>query len=346
MKILIVKMSSMGDIFHTFPSISDLKAHHPDAEIHWLVEESFAEIAAWHPAVNKIIPVALRRWMKNKGFTSFKAYREWRKALREETYDIIIDAQGLLKSGILAKSAKGTLHGYDKQSAREPINCWFQDISHFVEKNQHAVNRTRLLFAKTFNYALNSKLNFGIQEHFAHVQKRSNQLVFVIGTSWSTKLWSEDGWIALAKIALEKGFAVEIIWGSDDEKALAQRIIDACPNATRPQERMSITAVAEKLVAAAGVVGLDTGFAHLAGALEIPTLSIYGPTSPDKVGLIGDHTCNFQLTPALACMPCHKRYCKLLPEHSQDTPPCMNQITANHVWEQLERKLFNPHITF
>lgn len=335
MKILLVKMSSMGDIFHTFPAITDLKTAYPNAEIHWVVEEGFAEIAAWHPAVKNIIPIALRRWMKNKGLENFRAYRNWRHGIRQEHYDYIIDAQGLLKSGLVAKTARGIVHGYDKDSARESINTWFQDVSHFVSKDQHAVTRTRELFSQSFSYPLDMPLNFGIQQHFAHVEKKPNQLVFVIGTSWTTKLWSEAGWIALANTAIAQGYQVEIMWGSDAEQALAQRIIDACPEATRPQERMSITAVAEKLVAAAGVVGLDTGFSHLAGALEIPTIAIYGPTAPDKVGLIGNHTCNLQLSPKLPCQTCHKRACKLLPEQSTDTPPCMSEISPDKVWEQL-----------
>lgn len=339
MKILLVKMSSMGDIFHTFPAITDLKVAYPNVEIHWVVEEGFAEIAAWHPSVNKVISIALRRWMKQKSLESFRAYRQWRKALREHEYDVIVDAQGLLKSGLVAKAARGIVHGYDKDSARESINTWFQDISHFVSKDQHAVTRTRELFAKTFSYPLTTPLNFGIQQHFSHVESKPNQLVFIIGTSWTTKLWSESGWIDLAKRAIAQGYQVDIMWGSDGEKVLAQRIIDACPEATRPQERMSITAVAEKLVAAAGVVGLDTGFSHLAGALEIPTISIYGPTSPEKVGLIGEHTHNLQLSPPLPCQTCHKRVCKLLPEQSTEPPPCMSEIGADKVWEMLLTRL-------
>ncbi|MDF3013420.1 MAG: waaC, partial [Cellvibrio sp.] len=106
----------------------------------------------------------------------------------------------------------------------------------------------------------------------------------------------------------------------------------------------SITTIAEKLVAAAGVVGLDTGFSHLAGALETPTIALYGATSPVKVGLIGKHTQNLQLTEALECMPCHKRHCKWLPENSTATPPCMSGISADAVWVALQQKLSTPQL--
>lgn len=340
MKILLIKMSSMGDIFHTFPAITDLKEQHPEAVIDWVVEEGFAEIAAWHPAINRVVPVALRRWVNDKNRTSWQEFRAWRKALKAEHYDCVIDAQGLLKSALIAQcAATNILHGYDKQSAREPLSSWFYHCKHGVKKDQHAVERTRQLFASIFHYQPRQKLNFGINQYFTHVQKNPRKLVFIIGTSWVTKLWATGHWQTLAAIALEKGYSVEIIWGSESERAIADEIIASSPGAIRPPQRMSITAVAEKLVEAAGVIGLDTGFSHLAGALETPTIALYGPTSPSKVGLIGSHTCNLQMDNLLDCMPCHKRSCRLLPEHSSDTPPCMTGIPAQKVWQQLSEKL-------
>lgn len=340
MKILLIKMSSMGDIFHTFPAITDLKEKYPDAIIDWVVEEGFAEIAAWHPAINRVVPVALRRWVKNKNRKSWQEFRAWRKVLRTEHYDCVIDAQGLLKSTLIARCAfTDALHGYDKVSAREPLSSWFYQYRHAVTKDQHAVERTRQLFANIFNYQPSHRLNFGINQYFTHVQKNPRKLVFIIGTSWTTKLWATEHWQALTAIALEQGYAVEIIWGSESEQAIADQVIATSPAATRPPKRMSITAVAEKLVEAGGVVGLDTGFSHLAGALEIPTIALYGPTSPFKVGLIGAHTCNLQMENPLECVPCHKRSCRLLPEYNGETPPCMIAIPAQKVWQQLSEKL-------
>jgi len=340
MKILLVKMSSMGDIFHTFPAITELKQHHPNAQIDWVIEDSFKEIAAWHPGVNKIIPIQLRRWVKQRNKTHWQAFKQWRNVLRQEHYDIVIDAQGLLKSAIIAKCAKTKrIFGYDKHSVRESMTRWFYSRGYTIDKNQHAVERTRQLFGKIFNYTPSTHLNFGINQNFSNVVKKQKALIFIIGTSWTTKLWSTSEWQQLTHMAINHGFDVEIIWGSAEEQAIADAIIEHCPQATRPAERLSITTIAEKLVAASGVVGLDTGFSHLAGALEIPTIALYGATSPVKVGLIGTHTHNLQLTQPLNCMPCHKRFCKLLPENSTDTPPCMSGIKAMHVWEVLNQKL-------
>lgn len=340
MKILLIKMSSMGDIFHTFPAITDLKSHHPDITIDWVVEDSFKEIVAWHPAVNKVIPINLRQWMKERSSKSWQAFKTWRKELRTQEYDLVLDAQGLLKSAIISKMAKAkTIHGFDQRSARESIASYFYQHHYRVIKDQHAVERTRQLFGQIFNYAPTPVLNFGINQNFAHVQKEPKKLVFIIGTSWVTKLWSTQHWQTLANIAIAEGYSVEIVWGSPSEQQIADSIISKCPQATRTQGRLSITTIAEKLVAAAGVIGLDTGFSHLAGALETPTISLYGATSPAKVGLIGAHTCNLQIEQPLHCMPCHKRQCKWLDENSTDTPPCMHGIKPEQVWKKLQSVL-------
>ncbi|HTF95476.1 MAG TPA: lipopolysaccharide heptosyltransferase I [Cellvibrio sp.] len=340
MKILLIKMSSMGDIFHTFPAISDINKHFPHAEIDWVVEDSFKEIVEWHPGVHKAIPIHLRRWVRERSVKCWREFKAWRNAVRVENYDHIIDAQGLLKSALVAKCAKGAgIDGYDKDSAREPITRWFYKNTHSVEKEQHAVERTRQLLGKTLGYTPDEKLNFGIKQNFTHIQKNPRKLIFIIGTSWITKLWSTNEWKALTHIALDSGYDVEIIWGSPEEQAIADSIISSCPAATRPEQRLAITRIAEKLVEAAGVIGLDTGFSHLAGALETPTIALYGATSPTKVGLIGKHTCNLQMQHPLECMPCHKRQCKWLPENSVDTPQCMTSIKAAQVWAELQKRI-------
>ncbi len=339
-KILLIKMSSMGDIFHTFPAITDLKTHYPEIEIDWLVEDSFKEIVAWHPAVNRVIPIHLRRWMKERNKKSWQEFKAWRNTLCEQEYDLVIDAQGLFKSAVIAKMTRTkAIHGFDKNSARESIASYFYQKKYYVDKNQHAVTRTRQLLSQALNYTPATTLNFGINQNFSHVQKNLQKLIFIIGTSWTTKLWSTNHWQKLTALAIAQGYQVEIMWGSPEERAIANSIIATNPLATRPQQRLSITTIAEKLVEAAGVVGLDTGFSHLAGALETPTIALYGATSPVKVGLIGEHTSNMQLEQPLHCMPCHKRQCKWLDEHSTDTPPCMSGITPEQVWQQLTAKL-------
>src|SRR5690606_26469440 len=137
MKILLIKMSSMGDIFHTFPAITDLKQAYPDALIDWVVEEGFAEIAAWHPAINRVIPIGLRRWLKAKDKPSWNEFNYWRQGLRTEAYDLVIDAQGLVKSAFIARCARcKKIEGFSKRSAREPLAALLYQRRHIIGKNQ------------------------------------------------------------------------------------------------------------------------------------------------------------------------------------------------------------------
>lgn len=346
MKILLIKMSSMGDIFHTFPAITDLKTHCPDIEIDWVVEDGFKEIVNWHPSINQVIPINLRQWMKQRNSKSWQEFQAWRKQLLNKQYDLVIDAQGLVKSAIISKLAKAnSIHGFDKKSAREAIASFFYQQKYSITKEQHAVERTRQLLGQVFNYHPAAALNFGIKQNFAHIKTDPQKLIFIIGTSWVTKLWATEHWQTLANIAINQGYQVEIVWGSPSEQAIADDIIRQCPQATRTQGRLSITTIAEKLVGAAAVIGLDTGFSHLAGALETPTIALYGATSPTKVGLIGLHTVNLQIEKPLHCMPCHKRQCKWLNENSTDTPPCMSGIEPQQVWAQLQHVLKTTHST-
>jgi heptosyltransferase-1 len=340
MNALLIKMSSMGDIFHTFPAITDLARFRPEIKLDWVVEEGLADIAGWHPAIHRVVPVGLRRWMRQRDMKSWQEFSTWKQSFRVTPYDVLIDAQGLLKSAVIGRFAHtGLRHGYDHASAREPLACLFYDQRHSIARTLHAAQRTRQLFGKVFDYEPGIPLHFGLQQRFARVGKDHRKLIFVIGTSWVTKLWSPDHWQSLVHLATEGDFAVELIWGSVDEQHLAQSIAAQCPGVVCSPRRLSITEVAERLASVAGVVGLDTGFTHLAGALETPTIGLFGPTSPINVGLIGAHTVNFQLSPALDCMPCHKRHCRLLPNDSSGVPTCMSKINAEFVWHELMQKM-------
>jgi len=180
LKILLIKMSSMGDIFHTFPAITDLKTHYPNAIIDWVVEDGFKEIVDWHPGINKAIPINLRRWMKERNLKSWREFKAWRKNMRSENYDLVIDAQGLLKSALISMLANAPVaKGFDKKSARESIASFFYNDKFFVNKAQHAVERTRQLFGQAFGYTPAKTLNFGINQNFASVTKKPKKLIFL-----------------------------------------------------------------------------------------------------------------------------------------------------------------------
>ena len=147
MHVLLVKMSSMGDIIHTLPAVTDAMNAIPDLKIDWVVEPAFSDIPAWHPAVKQVIPMALRKWRKNIiGSFPSGEIKQFLQTLKEKKYDAIIDAQGLLKSAIVSKIARGESHGYDKHSAKERISSYFYTHTYAAKKTEHAIKRARFLF--------------------------------------------------------------------------------------------------------------------------------------------------------------------------------------------------------
>ena len=183
MRVLIIKTSSMGDVIHTLPALTDARCHHPEIVFDWVVEKGFAEIPAWHPAVDKVLPIEWRRWRKNlwqhKG-----ELRAALKAIRTTHYDLIIDAQGLWKSALLARCAKGKRVGYDPQSAREKGVNWLYQQGYPVAKGQHAVERIRQLFAIAFDYPAPTDLpDYGIAQHFSSTKQAKPYVVFLHNTT-------------------------------------------------------------------------------------------------------------------------------------------------------------------
>jgi len=155
LRVLIIKTSSLGDVVHTLPALTDAARAIPGIRFDWVVEEGFAEIPAWHPAVSQVLPVAIRRWRKHP----LRTWRsgEWarfKQRLRETRYDLVIDAQGLLKSAWLTRYVSAPVAGLDRDSAREPLASRFYDRRYAVAKDQHALERVRQLFAKALGYTL------------------------------------------------------------------------------------------------------------------------------------------------------------------------------------------------
>jgi heptosyltransferase I len=317
MNILIIKTSSMGDVIHTLPALTDALQYLQNIPIEkndsglaqigssslfplnftWVVEEGFAEIPQWHKAVTRVIPIALRRWRKN--IFSAQTYREVRNFLRElrrEKYDFVIDAQGLLKSAVVARLAKGIKCGYDYHSVREPLASLFYQQKYFIDKNLHAITRIRKLFANIFNYELSDNLpNYGIDISPNNAENSAKYLVFIHGTTAVAKYWPEKNWIKLANLAIKNGFAVKIPWGNQEEFLRAERISKNSGAEVLPKLKLSDLAIL--LSQAHAVIAVDTGLGHLAAALNIPTISLYGKTDPKLIGTVGanvTHVTDFQ----------------------------------------------------
>ncbi|MGQ0545798.1 MAG: lipopolysaccharide heptosyltransferase I [Betaproteobacteria bacterium] len=282
-RILFVKTSSLGDVVHHCPAVSDAAAALPGAAIDWVVEEPFAGVAAMHPAVRRVIPVSVRRWRNALWEPAvWSQMGEFRRTLGAERYDAVIDTQSLLKSALVCRFASGTRHGMDRASAREPMAARFYDVRHLVPRGLHAVERNRRLTAASLGYALKGNCNYGLQVNNA-APSGDAYAVLLTMTSREDKLWPESRWIELGRAL---GVRAVLPWGSDAERSRAERIASGIGRASVP-ERMSLRQLGELFSAAKRVVGLDTGLTHLAAALGSPTVGIYCGSDPALTGLYG-----------------------------------------------------------
>lgn len=291
MKILIVKTSSLGDVIHCLPVIHDIRAVYPDAQIDWVVEDSFADIPRLHPAIHQVDTVALRRWRKRLLNTqTWAEIRRFKRLMAANHYDAVIDTQGLLKSALITRMANGIKHGYDKQSIREPIASRFYDKTYAIAYQQHAVSRNRTLAALSLGYAVpNNAPDYGIQiSADADINPSKPFVIALHGTSRASKLWPTEHWIHLGKALKSQQLNMMLPWSNPAELTRAEQIADNLENAV-VLPKLSIAALASIISQASAAIGVDTGLSHLAAALNIPTIAIYTDTNPALTGVMGSH---------------------------------------------------------
>lgn len=348
MRILIVKVSSLGDIIHTLPAVTDAANARKDVVFDWVVEENFVEIPAWHPAVDKVIPISLRRWRRNVLKTWLRReFRAFRSRLREEHYDLVIDAQGLIKSGVISRLSKGLTIGLSNQTAREPLSSLFYNQSYSVPWEGHAADRVRQLFSRALNYRYSKPtVDYGIDLSRiggARPAAAAGEVLFLHGTTWATKHWPEAYWRQLAGVAAAAGYRILLPWGDEREKRRA-RWIAAGNDRARVLDKQSLTGIARHMLAAEGVIAVDTGLGHLAAALGRPALTLYGPTNPDLSGTFGRRQAH--LGADIDCAPCMKKICgyRGAPVVDADQgepfpvrPPCFASHQPAAVWHHFER---------
>ena len=332
MRVLLIKTSSLGDLIHSFPALSDARRALPGIRFDWVVEESFAEVPAWHPAVAEVIPIALRRWRRNwrKAWRSGEL-KTLRARLRQTRYDLVLDAQGLIKSALPALLAQGPHAGLDRASAREPLSALFYRHRYPVARGQHAIARVRQLFAQALGYPTpGTPVDYGL--HFSHVHDAAvRRLVLLHGTTWPSKHWPEQYWAELAHVAAADGFEVVLPWGDPDDRLRAERIIQSAA-AGELLPRQDLTGLARTLAAASGVVGVDSGLAHLAAAVGTPAITLYGPTRTDLTGAMGPRQLN--LAADFDCAPCMLRACSYAGP-SRVQPACFEALSPDLVFSRL-----------
>ncbi len=291
MRVLIVKTSSMGDIIHTLPAITDALNAKKNITFDWVVEEGFAEIPSWHAGVDNVIPVAIRRWRKNIFKTwGSPEWKQFKRCLRKNHYDLVIDAQGLLKSSWLTRYVKAPVAGYDKKSIREAAASYFYQHKYSVSKKLHAVERIRELFSQALGYEKpEHKGRYGLDaKEFFGSSAESKNVVFLHGTTRDNKHYPDVYWSRLAKKLIADGYRVRLPWGSSSERARAKKIASGV-DGVEVLPKLNIHGVASVLAQADAVVAVDTGLGHLTAALDIPAISLYGPTKPGLIGAYGDN---------------------------------------------------------
>ncbi len=333
-KILIVKTSSMGDVIHTLPAITDATKQLSNVNFTWVVEPAFSEIPTWHPSVVEVIPVPFRKFRKQPlELIKNGEVKKFLNCLRKEKYDYIIDAQGLLKSAFITAIANGLRCGLDRKSAWEPLASLVYQKKANVNPKLHAITRMRKLFSSILEYPLDedSTPEYGLNLKFAGSIEQKPYVIFIHGTTWLTKEWPESYWTQLAKLAVAAGYEVLLPWGNLEEHSRAIRIKGE-QNGVKVLPKTSLSELANLLAHASGAVSVDTGLGHLAAALSVPTVSIYGPTDPNEVGTIGRN--QYHLTVGFNCSPCRNQKCGYQ-FSSSVTPACFATVTPSIVWQHL-----------
>ena len=326
-QVLLIKTSSLGDVIHAMPAITEAASH--NIEITWVVEEAFAQAASLHPDVRKVIPVAWRRWRKSLR-ASKPEIQAFRQAVQEQSYDLVLDSQGLIKSALISLFGRGPRAGYAHTSAREPWAAFAYQHRHQVPKGQHAVLRQRQLFAQALGYELAASTPDGLPP----AQERKCHVVLLHGTTWQTKHYPEHMWIALGRMIQNAGYEVVLTWGNDAEEERAQRIAQVLNIEALPKQELA--ALAQTLAQASAVIGVDTGLTHLSAIMGTPTVGLYGPTATALTGPAGRHCVS--LESQLPCAPCIESSCK---RYSGDVlqwagqpvePACFASVLPDEVW--------------
>ena len=279
-------------MLHTLPALTDALQAIPDIRFDWVVEEGFSQIPT-APGGGSRDPGGHSPLAQNWFGNDTRQQRcDFKRTLQERRYDVVIDAQGLIKSAaLITRIAKGNKHGPDCKSAREPFASWFYNVRHEIDKQQHAVERTRELFAKSLGYDKPSSYgDYAIAARFlSHPPADAGQyLVFLHATTRDDKHWPEQNWRELIALTADSGLKIKLPWGAEHEHQRALRLAEGFPH-VEVLPKLSLQQVAEVLAGAKGVVSVDTGLSHLAAALDKPNITLFGPTDPGLIGGYGQN---------------------------------------------------------
>ena len=284
--VLVVRPSSLGDIVYALAIVADIHAHDAKTPIDWVAEEAFAPLVRLDPHIRQVIPLGLRRWRGAPlAASTWHDAFAFRRTLRQQPYTAILDLQEQLKGALVARSARGARHGFDRSSIREPFATWFHDIHHRVPRQQHFLDKCRALSGAALGYRVEGppRWNFA-PPAIAAAMPTGRFAILFHATSRQDKLWPEDAWRALLAHLANAGIATLLPWGSNEEEARSRRLAHGVSAAIVPP-RQSLPELAALIRHADVVVGVDTGLTHLAAALGTSTVAVFTATDPSLAGV-------------------------------------------------------------
>jgi heptosyltransferase I len=287
-RILIVKLSSLGDVVHAMPVVHDILTAHPEAVIDWVIEPAFAPLVRRVQGVHEVIECAMRRWRRAWWTGTVRAeWRAFRARLQRDRYDAVIDLQGLTKSAVVARMANGLRFGLANRtegSSYEAPAAWLVDHAIRIEPHIHAMDRSRALVAQVLARPAEGPPVYGLRANAPARPSAQPTVAFVHGTSRDDKLWPQQSWILLGKRVIGAGWRIGLPQSNESEQTRAEMIaaglqyertlrVDVWPS-------VGIDAVLDRLAATQGVIGVDSGLSHIAVALDLPHVQIYNfPTA-------------------------------------------------------------------
>ena len=291
MRVLIVKLSSLGDVVHCMPVVHDILAAHPGAHIDWVVEPGFAPLVERVEGIAEVIECALRRWSKSWWTRATRSkWRAFRSRLQRKRYDAVLDLQGLTKSALIARLAQltptGASYGLANRTegaSHEPPARWLVDRAIRIEPHIHALDRSRVLVGRALGYTAQGAPVFGLR-HAGVATSAPPTVVFVHGTSRDDKLWPEDHWVALGRRVIAQGWRIVLPHAGAEELLRAQRLQAALGASAEVWPAMTLDALVDRMGATQGVVGVDSGLSHIAVALDLPHVQVYNFATAWRTG--------------------------------------------------------------
>jgi len=344
-RVLIVKMSALGDIIHALPVLDYLTQVSPGIEIDWVVEEPFLDVLEGNPLVSRIHRVRTKVWRKAPlSGATIREIGALKRALRERAYDLVFDIQGNLKSGLVCwLSGAADRIGFDREVLQESVNLLFTTRQVPVRRQDYHVTDQYLRLVSVF-----FGRDFKVMELATDIATSpaddaaadallstlDDGLVFLFhcGTTWSTKFWFEEGWVALGRVLLDNnlGSSILLSWGNEAEKTAARSIATAIGSGARVIDRQSLKGFAALLKKVDLVIGGDTGPVHIAAAVDTPTVSLYRSSDGKRSGPRGKSHAIVQSP--LHCAACFRTEC-------DKDEACRRSITPEAVLNAVEKVL-------